>query len=755
MISIPKLTIDGSTLTLVPAVHYRAVFAIKVNHIIHHRHERPDAIAVELGQNAVNEIVRWLQEMGVGKEKQITIPCMLGLVRRNHRIHPKYRETAFKLQEQYGVPLNEIPPHVLREQLHYSALSLICLSPTDSIIEAIRSGVETGVPVYGVDMEDFAYSERPPICIEDPLGAGGDYVAYLDRNTVLCEECRDEVVDGNREEMMSAKLKYLLKENKHVLFTGGMAHWQSLCAKIKDENSAIQEARLETDDDSYTRVLVDPVLALNFIDLYPDFIDDYEILRTTLKGTGHRLNYKKRFQEKIQYYYEETEPKYRESFAVFMQYLTQLCFYEQRDVPDFYTLLTSAKATISHEFADQLGQNWLYGVYKWALPMDEAFTGLPYLRSSSHSEGEERLVKFCQKAELETFDGKTGPFYLEGKTPEVRLASPQSLRELLMNMLKSAQLTNLSGIWPPCENLLYATAYESIAMEFHSNDKRSSEPFAGTLYEGVDIKATLHSHAKGEGRIYVKNPLKVTTHLKNTRIEPVVFIFDDSQIISGADWEILQAWSNFTEHIKYQDKKTLMLDVISRYGSHFVASVHLTHPEILEERFTPWVTSKKLLYGSILFGNPCINAFQSARWLEENDFMCCPIIPSTEKSYLGEFYLNQYNMSLNFEDWQNTLIRMALPFANERVIVVAPDYFRLPSSIRQEAVEFHKKIGIIPLSQFSADRIIEMRIRYSVRPTNSDATEFPQELENLLGDSSKYFDLLPSDIQIQVDPYKE
>src|SRR5689334_16554296 len=132
------LHFGGGRLRAVPSVHYQFAFAEIVNQAFLSNSSLPKAVAVELGQGAVDAIASWLRQLGIGQsgESKRHLPCMLGLIRRNRRIHPDYKSVALRLQETYGVPLHQLSPRILRQQLGFSALSLYCISPTDSIIEA-------------------------------------------------------------------------------------------------------------------------------------------------------------------------------------------------------------------------------------------------------------------------------------------------------------------------------------------------------------------------------------------------------------------------------------------------------------------------------------------------------------------------------------------------------------------------------------------------------------------------------------------
>ncbi len=65
-----EITVGGSVLTAVPAVHFRVAFAEEVNHLCSDPLRRPDAIAVELGPITAAAVRRWLTELGIGPTRK-------------------------------------------------------------------------------------------------------------------------------------------------------------------------------------------------------------------------------------------------------------------------------------------------------------------------------------------------------------------------------------------------------------------------------------------------------------------------------------------------------------------------------------------------------------------------------------------------------------------------------------------------------------------------------------------------------------
>src|SRR3990172_3041064 len=132
------MDVGSSTLVAVPAVHFQANFALEVNRACCDTARRPNAVAVELGPLMAAAAHRWLGELGIGPDRRKRLPCMLGLTKRNRYLRSSARERAMELQRETGNELDQIPPTLLQEELGDASPSVLVLSPTDSIVEAMR-----------------------------------------------------------------------------------------------------------------------------------------------------------------------------------------------------------------------------------------------------------------------------------------------------------------------------------------------------------------------------------------------------------------------------------------------------------------------------------------------------------------------------------------------------------------------------------------------------------------------------------------
>ncbi|OPZ86950.1 MAG: hypothetical protein BWY76_00706 [bacterium ADurb.Bin429] len=788
MSELPEIHLGNSVLRAVPSVHYRAVFAEQVNFACADERTRPDAIAVELGASAVAAICTWLKQLGVKPGSDFVLPCMLGLIRANRHIHPNRRLAALRLQEATGRQLHELDPLLLRRELDFSPISLLCLSSTDSIFEAIRCAIELDVPVYGVDLEEFAQGERSPIVIQDPIDAQRDFGAYLRRNSSLSEACRDTLIDGRRELAMAAHLKHVLSRPEHnnVLFVGGLAHWRQLQQLLGD--SAVAPANtLPPDESRYQPVLVHPILAMYQMDIFPAVtywynkrrgavprsnptraqIDFWDFVRTHLE-----VVYRGYFEGKVTGHQLDRTLEDYQGLENFEHYLANLCLVRQRLIPDFFTALTAANAMMSERFCSELASVFMNYELGWASP--KAFPQLPIIGPATMNATEEPWLQPGQKAQLihtsqagaadEQVAGdeqytRTPPFYL-GCLPEpsgdvIRVPIPWNWEQEPPTLTPPPRMSKWN-VWPPYDNLLFAVAYQAAEVASNSRQGYHIDAFESSLLDGVDIKATMRSVTRGETRLYVREKILQTVMASQnvTNPDPTVFVFASPQDSESGHWGCLYAgWHEIGNHVKDLDR---FEEIVREQGAAFISAVKYYEPLELEERLRGYVQSSDLMKGIVVFGSPCINRVQSARWLEGARYKCCPILPDepdgqSRMDQLRGFYEEKYKIVIDLQNWSASLIQFAIPYAKQRVIVVAPDFYTPPPIVAYDARRFGREIVVLPMSYFSASDIRILRRQYTVGCLDRDGFTYPSELESLMGESKDtYLPRLPQEVRDQL-----
>jgi len=775
----PEVRIGASTLLAVPAVHYRAVFAERVNHACAHESTRPDAIAVELGPSAVSTVSTWLRELGVRPRHKTILPCMLGAIRANQRIRADLREKAIRLQETTGRQLHELPPALLRKALGYSSASLLCLSPTDSIIEAIRCALELEAPVYGVDLEDYARTDRCNVLIQDPIEAQSGLADYVRKNAKFSESYRDQIVDERREAVMAARLKTLLARHRRVLFTGGLAHWQRIQTFLQDRSLQPATAVPAGGSVPYTRVVVHPALAAHQMDIFPNVTHWYEKRREPVP----RENAVRDIVDFNVFFHEHLSATYANYFHTadsghqvdrkledyqglegFEHFLVALCAIRQQLVPDIFTALEAAEAMMSPRFCEALADTLMSYGPGWAGPQE--WPELSIIGPSPLDASEEPWLGIGKKAEMlipipgaQPGSGgdryrRSQPFYISC-TPGtdgrfVHVKNPWMWgNEPMMHQIRNSG--EYYRVWPPCDNLLFGTSFQAAEVACNSRRDRRVDYFEGSLYDGIDIKATLRSAARGENRVYIReNSLaSLTASSDVTNPDPTVFIFTTSPARPGAEWQCL--FAGFGEIGRYVRNFERFREVFNQRGGAFVSSVNYFVRESPAKHLAEFVLDIRVLEGSIVFGNPCLTSVQAARWLESAKYNCCPCYAGGDIERLVEMYKERHKISIDLRDWTSALVQFAVPYAKHRIVVVVPDHFVVGANASRDARTYGLQLDVLPLSYFSAWDIRKMRKQYLVEALDADGRNYPSELERLLGESKDaHFMMLPQRVREQL-----
>lgn len=762
-----QINYKNSVLIAVPAIHNQVVFADKVNQLCSDKEHTPDAIAVELGPALASVICTWLKELGVKKNAITVLPCMLGVLGENNLIHPNYMESVQNIQLFSGKSLKNISTDTLNELFEFKSKYLVGLSSTDSIIEAIRCAIELDIPVYGIDMETFAKSKTNPVLYEDQSNAINDFDLYIEANELVTSSIRDTYIDDRREKVMAARLKAILKKHKKVLYTGGIAHFHTLKKQLHNPGILPVET-IYSEDSVYRRVIVHPEIAASLIDGFPVVSTLYENKRlpagTRPKDYRNIPDFKNVYEtilhNSINTWFDQQAQikQYYLHVSEFEKMLAAYSILGGKLTPDIVDLLTVAQTIMPEEFCRILETHLMDIRRPWASHND--FPNYPVMESfnklnQTQTNNQAKLINpnIGNKNQKGMGFHHSSPFYYQNLKQNI------SNRQTIKNWRWSDQPKNTnkqfyyySWIWPPCESLLYGTALQLAKSCVREKDKNNSVIFEGSVYEGIDLKKSLRSIIRGENKYYVKLPTsnKLSGIPDGKSPDPAVFLFSGKEVKSNEKWNLYSGGSTIGNHVKDYNRFN---QVTRQFGSLFVASIAYETYIPIPEELKNYATNNTSISGITIFGNPCINSFQSAKWLEDNDYKCCPVIDAGSFTSLAEKYLEWYNISIARYDWQNGLIWLAIPFCKEHLLVIAPENFKPHPDIYLECKKRKIPLEIVPLSHFPEKNIKKMKERICLRTNDVNGFRFDNEIEVLMGErADNYLNLLPPYMQQQINP---
>ncbi len=750
-----QLRIGDASIWAAPSVHFRLAFAEEVNWLC--STQKPDAIAVELGPATVAAATSWLRELGVAPGRDVKLPCMLGLMKPNRRIRPSFQKTAVRLQELTGKELHELSPDLLHRYLEYSAFTLLPLSSTDSIIEAMRCALELNIPVYGVDLEETAERHRKAIMLQDPASASGALEDYVRLNGTYAEQQRDDEVDSRRELAMAARLKGLAATHKRIVFVCGLAHWRSLRTLLMDASPkpALYPAPTENDLDLFTRVILHPLLAIHHLDTFPVFTDYYEDQRksasprkTSLRGATR--DWYEVFQEMLEntylrHFLPEDSPEQLDrdcedfdSRDAFQSLLRNLCVLRQCRTPDIFTAMGAARGVMSEGFCRKLADVCME--IEWAAPCD--YPDLAVLRPSPPSAGrgtQASAPDSALRAELIAGDGwRSQPFFVQSFPG--RCSIPLNIiRWKWPNEVEPAvpPLSSGTETWVPTEDLINALLFRAIRLARSQDTGPHIELFEGSLLDGIDVKTTIRSAAKGDDQIYVRCDPRQQVHISSSDEDadldgfPVVWLF---RLADSARWE----WkfsADSLQNLHDEYPKTWDEAKLPSAGLMFTAVAAVTDSRVdVELSREGYEVRTDSIIGKLSYWPQCC-VRRTAEWAIETKLTRNPVGNEDTIEDLRRLYRERYGIELVNEPWHLTLIRMAIPFARRAITVVAPDGHTLPSSVYQDAARRRVQVRVVPLSYFPSDilrrisRVVWLPVVRRIRDeTGIDYPVFPEHV---------------------------
>jgi hypothetical protein len=686
---------ENSELYAVPAIHFNSIFALEVNRICAREETRPTAIAVELGPQTCSAAVEWLRELGCSSHKK-NLPVMLGLMKKNRFIRASLRDRVLQLQKEQGRDLSELPPEVLRRELGFSGQSLLCLSPTDSIIEALRCGIELDAPLFGVDLEDMPDHISKPIIIPDPR-KNTTVAGYVESAGAYANYGRDEEVESRREFAMAARLKGLMLKHSRVLFTCGLGHWVKIKSLIRDSSvkpSFIKDEVLCADKENFRRMVVHPLLAVKYMDLFPALTRLYQETRLSpatgapakeiqtdaeliFRGLVQKAC-KKRFKAGV------VGDRMREdlnSLPQFEKYLRNLSLIGHRNVPDLFSTVKSAEEMgMSESFRSELAEQFMK--FPWVEPLAFPECGVlaPSMDGSEgaatvHSEYRQETV-YVRSVPTPPPSHESCRFQYIWPRPQSNGRSPWAKRS-----------TNLLCFtWRPYDYLEAYLSLEAIEAARLPHKVRQAVPFEGSMLHGIDVKSTIRAYTRDEHRVYVsKLKDEYRPILKPLEHYPVVFLLDPEATTEG-EWNATQLLNSHVGHF-IMDKRRYEQSV--KGGNMLVSIRYGTRGQCRNQAGR----AGDRYLGITIFQPSSFDYQQCARWAEMTNYRRCPFHEDTSISSGGglrKYYEQEHDIRFDQVPWASAMIMAALPFARETLVVVAPERYRADDSVYARA----NKLGI-------------------------------------------------------------
>ncbi|MBW2531227.1 MAG: hypothetical protein JRI55_07080, partial [Deltaproteobacteria bacterium] len=383
------------------------------------------------------------------------------------------------------------------------------VEPADPLVEALRFGLERGLPVHLVDQDVERYGRHREL-MPDPyavkrLGHQRYCDAYYEH---LPHGPPADPADAGRERVMAFHLQQLLSRHRRVVFVCGLAHARRVEALVAGEPIAEPLRRVRRDGitlyhlsaTSSREVMAEiPFLSAAFERARPAgaaALDDLDRL-------AEQIQLAQRARENHERNAGETVPA--SALDVMFRFARNYALVEGRLAPDLYQLLVGARGAVDDNFAYEvwdLATDW---------PWQTDSPNLPVIELSIEDLYEHaRYIRFHRKL--------------------------KTRRRTMLRLVKRRAQEEHPGEWKEgwkgdaiCshqpEDIVvesYGDFLKKKAKGILSAENARVEPFTASLLDGIDVRETLRNWH--EGRLYVREH-----QLIKGDVGSVVVIFDEDR----------------------------------------------------------------------------------------------------------------------------------------------------------------------------------------------------------------------------------
>ncbi|CDZ81232.1 hypothetical protein BN1013_01765 [Candidatus Rubidus massiliensis] len=459
-----NFAIKKENIFAIPIIHYQLETAVIVHELL--RDLKPDCIAVELPENMQDQLLTAAERL-----PDITV---VEAKKNNHSIY-------------------------------------YLVEPVDGIFEALRFGLENGIPTFCVDLDILDYPDHIDL-LPDPYAIKR---IGLEKYYLLCKDTFSKKQEDYKREIFQAhKLKELSLKYDKVVYIGGMAHIENVLKWVdKDffgtQNHCLRdEIQLFTISDKTCReILANPGWFSQSFEKYranPIVPPDRQQLLYDLYKESSEI-YKKNTGNSF--------PSY--NFKNIMKYVRNYSLLHNQLLPDLYQMIIAAKGCVD--------QNYAYET--WALA-----TYFPYLKN----------IDNLPEIELT-------PEQIWGNSKKIRFELKQKSEKANKFQLRKKDSNGATLYKPPSPFSMCSYPPEDLIVENFGNFLRKkgqqilieentrSIPFSTSLEEGIDSRETIrHWYEK---KIFVKVKGKPPGNAGS-----VVIIFDEDKDLNQEKYPWCMTW---------------------------------------------------------------------------------------------------------------------------------------------------------------------------------------------------------------------
>lgn len=441
------------------------------------------------------------------------------------------------------------------DSINPDKLNFVPIDPGDSIIEAVRIGMERNVPLEFIDLsvkeyhpedmklpDDYALNKIGLETFYDKISAHFekginkqkkkvrdtvDFQDFLEKEEQLQADYGAQELDILREMYMASNLRRLMPLYHRVLFIVGLAHWKNI-KHFLEHPQRLKGVNIDLIPHKYIKIFnikgTDarfllrelPYHTYKWVQFREEFSeDDSDAFQTPEKISAHMKKFDKNSHIKEIYLFakDDYEEEFKEFISVqalksLFQYTRNYTITEGNLLPNLFQLLISSKNTVDDDFAWKVLEKASY------YPFDDDSDAYDTMKLSMQGgiDPNGRYIKLQRRHPYYSRDPKTIPL---DERPEEEY--PGEWRE------KWEEGKQRTVSYPPEDKIEedYFAFIRKKSIETLKHTRIKIEEFQSSLKDGIAIKETIRNWGI-ENKIYVKNEQQV-----HGKVDTIVVIFDE------------------------------------------------------------------------------------------------------------------------------------------------------------------------------------------------------------------------------------
>ncbi|NUR60752.1 MAG: hypothetical protein HOV87_19130 [Catenulispora sp.] len=634
---------------------------------------------------------------------------------------------AVALPESVREPMLQAIGRLPRVNLVISAVStgeqreVFPVTPSDALVEAVRTAAERGIPLRFLDQEVAPAHLIDHFCLADnawpddglALRTGAERYLDLVARRLSRPPSRFEPVDAWRELHMAAELRRLHPKYRRILFVCNATHVRPIQELLRQPASLAEPAPAALPPPRFEIVEPSLPILLSYLDEIPRLVQEYEQARAA--GAGHTFDKHAAVLRAVYQLSEEATDlrisvRHLKAFAVLLAGLLEP---EGRTSPHLADVVDAAGTCFSSAFRERVYRRLLsyhdqvrverigriVGNGEVAFWMSQSVGRAGAGHGGSGASGRVYVARSCMQPDHYyevTVGGGRGddamaPDVAGGQIIEWQPAGADA------DMASRAQFDQS---WPPTDAFINEMRHKALRLATTDRNRvvRSVE-FHGTLHDGLDFRRTLRSVYQGRPKLYVRQE-KVSRLPKVDMNEPTVWLSDDyaHADVTGGGFYVTGTFSG-------NDTVT------------FPTELHMIRSEPSK------VLTNKYGNRARLSSHEVVGRLTFKDWGQTTDETRAKLgdsirtrLPDYQTVYFPSEYLSRladrYGVNLSMARWWEFFLVAALSCARDTVVLVAPPHFTVPDAARAVAASSGKRIVQVPTTYYTQEELRRVRSLY-------------------------------------------